>query len=93
MTFEFKAGPLPLTQLPNGVLRVAGTRVGFDLLIYAFQQGETVSFFYEFELLEDIEVPIGGVLIQNDKGVIVEAWHKVRVAGHVDAVLKAAAAL
>jgi len=36
-----------------------------------FQQGETASFFYEFELLRDIEVPIGGVVIQSDKGVIV----------------------
>src|SRR5207245_11789953 len=32
---------------------------------------ETASFFYEFELLQDIEVPIGGLVIQNDKGVIV----------------------
>ena len=36
-----------------------------------FQQGETASFFYEFELLQDIEVPIGGLVIQSDKGVIV----------------------
>ena len=38
---------------------------------HVFQQGETASFFYEFELLQDIEVPIGGIVIQNDKGVIV----------------------
>jgi len=36
-----------------------------------FQQGEMASFFYEFELFEDIEVPIGGLVIQNDRGVIV----------------------
>jgi ABC-type polysaccharide/polyol phosphate transport system ATPase subunit len=36
-----------------------------------FWQGETASFFYEFELLRDIEVPIGGVVIQSDKGIIV----------------------
>ena len=36
-----------------------------------FQQGEMASFFYEFELLHEIEVPIGGVVIQNDKGVLV----------------------
>lgn len=36
-----------------------------------FQQGETASFFYEFEVLQDIEVPIGGLTIQNDKGVII----------------------
>lgn len=33
-----------------------------------FEQGETGVFYYEFEVLEDIEVPIGGLLIQNDKG-------------------------
>jgi homopolymeric O-antigen transport system ATP-binding protein len=36
-----------------------------------FEQGETASFFFEFELLQDIEVPIGGVVIQSDKGVTV----------------------
>jgi len=37
----------------------------------AFPQGETASFFYEFELLQDIEAPIGGLEILNDKNVIV----------------------
>ena len=36
-----------------------------------FQQGENCTFFYEFEILHDIEVPIGNVTITNDKGVIV----------------------
>lgn len=36
-----------------------------------FEQGEKVSFFYEFELLQDIQVPVAGVEIQNDKGMIV----------------------
>lgn len=36
-----------------------------------FQQGETASFFYEFTVDEDIEVPIGGVEIINEKGIIV----------------------
>jgi len=36
-----------------------------------FQQGDTAVFFFEFEMLRDIEVPIGGIVIQNDKGVIV----------------------
>jgi len=36
-----------------------------------FEQGEQASFFYEFELLMDIEVPVSGVVIQNDKGVLV----------------------
>jgi lipopolysaccharide transport system ATP-binding protein len=37
----------------------------------AFQQGETAVFFYEFELLHDIEVPICGIVIQNEKGIVV----------------------
>lgn len=35
-----------------------------------FQQGQTASFFYEFEVQQDIEVPIGGVEILNEKGAI-----------------------
>jgi len=36
---------------------------------FSFQQGETASFFYEFKLLHDIEVPVGGVVLQNQKGI------------------------
>lgn len=36
-----------------------------------FEQGETASFFYEFEVLADIEVPTGGVEMVNEKAVIV----------------------
>jgi lipopolysaccharide transport system ATP-binding protein len=35
----------------------------------AFGQGEVASFFYIFELLEDINVPIGAVEMHNEKGV------------------------
>lgn len=34
-----------------------------------FHQGETVSFFYEFKLMHDIEIPTTGIVIQNDKGI------------------------
>ena len=36
-----------------------------------FEQGETASFFYEFELLADVEVPTAGVELVSDKGIIV----------------------
>jgi lipopolysaccharide transport system ATP-binding protein len=36
-----------------------------------FQQGETAFFYYEFEVQRDIEVPAGGIQIQNDHGLIV----------------------
>lgn len=35
----------------------------------AFYQGQTASFFYEFVLTHDIEVPTVGIVIQNDKGI------------------------
>jgi len=37
----------------------------------SFQQGDIASFFYEFKLHHDIEVPTGGLEFINDKGVIV----------------------
>jgi lipopolysaccharide transport system ATP-binding protein len=36
-----------------------------------FEQGETASFFYELEVLQDIEVPTGGIEFVNEKGIIV----------------------
>jgi hypothetical protein len=36
-----------------------------------FEQGQTASFFYEFELSRDIDVPVAGLEILNEKGVIV----------------------
>jgi ABC-type polysaccharide/polyol phosphate transport system ATPase subunit len=40
-------------------------------LRYAFEQGEVAAFLYEFELLEDIEVPVAGVVLRTDKAVVV----------------------
>jgi ABC-type polysaccharide/polyol phosphate transport system ATPase subunit len=34
-----------------------------------FKQSERACFFYEFEMLQDIEVPIGGLMLYNDKGI------------------------
>jgi ABC-type polysaccharide/polyol phosphate transport system ATPase subunit len=61
-----------VAQVSNGWARCTGVAVcdSQGRPCGAFQQGETASFFFEFELLQDIEVPIGGVVIQNDKGVI-----------------------
>ncbi len=36
-----------------------------------FQQGEKASFYYEFELQRNIDVPIGGLVIQSEKGITV----------------------
>jgi lipopolysaccharide transport system ATP-binding protein len=37
----------------------------------SFYQGETAIFFYEFELLEPLEVPLTGVVLHNDRGIVV----------------------
>jgi ABC-type polysaccharide/polyol phosphate transport system ATPase subunit len=42
---------------------------------HVFEQGATATFCYEFELLRDIEVPIGGIVIQNAKAVLVHGKH------------------
>lgn len=36
-----------------------------------FEQGQTAYFYYQFKVFKDIEVPVGGVQIMSDKGIIV----------------------
>jgi lipopolysaccharide transport system ATP-binding protein len=62
-----------IPQASNGWARCTGValcdRQGQPCQI--FQQGERASFFYEFELTHDIQVPISGTVIYNDKGLLV----------------------
>ncbi|MCP5196314.1 MAG: ABC transporter ATP-binding protein [Gammaproteobacteria bacterium] len=62
-----------VSQVTNGWARCTGVALCNEQLqpCYSFEQGEKAIFFYEFEILHDLEVPIGGVVIQNDKGIIV----------------------
>jgi homopolymeric O-antigen transport system ATP-binding protein len=62
-----------MSQLTNGWARCTGIAIcdSDGRPCRSFEQGEMASFFYEFELLHEIEVPIGGLVIQNDKGVLV----------------------
>lgn len=62
-----------IPQIANGWARCTAIALCDEqgLPVRSFQQGERASFFYEFELLQDIEVPVGGVVIMNDKNVIV----------------------
>lgn len=61
------------SQVSNGWARCTGVALcdNDGRPCRSFRQGATISFFYEFELLRDIEVPIGGLTIQNDKGTLV----------------------
>ena len=36
-----------------------------------FQQGETATFFYEFETLDELQIPVGGVMLKNQYGMFV----------------------
>jgi homopolymeric O-antigen transport system ATP-binding protein len=62
-----------VAQVSNGWVRCTGLALcdttGRPRDVFA--QGEIASFFYEFELLSDIEVPTGGVEMVNEKGIIV----------------------
>ena len=62
-----------IPQVSNGWARCTAVAVcdEYDRPCTSFQQGQTATFCYEFELLHDIEVPIGGVIIQDVKGIIV----------------------
>ncbi|HXB55089.1 MAG TPA: ABC transporter ATP-binding protein [Vicinamibacteria bacterium] len=62
-----------VAQVSNGWARCTGVAL-CDVqrrACHAFRQGELALFFYEVEILRDIEAPIGGVVIQNSRGVIV----------------------
>lgn len=62
-----------ITQISNKLAKCTGIALcnsdGQPCMV--FQQGQKAKFFYEFEILEEIEVPIGGIEIINDKGIIV----------------------
>ena len=62
-----------LPQISNGSARCTAVALCDSSVqaCRAFHQGETAQIFYEFELAHDIEVPIGGINIENDKSVLV----------------------
>jgi lipopolysaccharide transport system ATP-binding protein len=77
-----RAGPWPprealqnmegVPQISNGWARCTAVALcdGDHNPRGAFEQGETAHFFYEFELLHDIDVPIAGIVLQNERGVL-----------------------
>jgi lipopolysaccharide transport system ATP-binding protein len=60
-------------QTSNGWARCTGVALcdGEGRPGHAFAQGRVARLFYEFELLRDVEVPIGGMAIYNGKAVLV----------------------
>jgi lipopolysaccharide transport system ATP-binding protein len=47
-----------------------------------FQMGESADFFVEYRLLDDIEVPLGGVTIVNEKGILVHGKNSMQYQVH-----------
>ena len=48
-----------------------------------FFQGEIVVFYYEFQILKPITVPLAGVVLQNDRGVLVHGKGSLEYGGDV----------
>ena len=62
-----------IAQVTNGWARCTGVALCNESgqPNYVFEQGQIACFYYEFELLHNIEVPIGGVQINSEKGIVV----------------------
>lgn len=73
------APPIPLRPLPqagqvsDGWARCLGVALCDEAGVetHVFEQGQRAVFWYEFEMLRDIDVPIAGLVIQSDKGTMV----------------------
>jgi lipopolysaccharide transport system ATP-binding protein len=67
--------PLPdgKTQIGNGGARCLSITLcnSEGLETQNFRQGERVTFYYSFELAAPLEVPIVGIVIKNERGVII----------------------
>jgi len=62
-----------VSQISNGWAHCTAVSICDEQnrLCLHFEPGQTATFFYEFELQYDIEVPLGHVIIQNTQGVFV----------------------
>jgi|GEM_PF-1703264 ABC-type polysaccharide/polyol phosphate transport system, ATPase component len=62
-----------LPQTSNGMVRCVAVAVcdAQGQPCQLFKQGDRVSFFYEFEVLQDIGTPLCGIELHNDKGITV----------------------
>jgi lipopolysaccharide transport system ATP-binding protein len=61
-----------VTQVSNGWARCTAVALcdADNNARAGFEQGELARVYYEFELLHDIEVPIAGVVLQSERGVL-----------------------
>jgi lipopolysaccharide transport system ATP-binding protein len=61
------------TQIGNGKARCTFAAISnlSGESMHMFRQGETAVFHYEFELSEDIGIPLCGIVLSNERGLIV----------------------
>lgn len=61
------------SQVSNGQAHCVGVALCNDAgePCNSFRQGDWAVFYYEFDLSDDIDIPICGIVIKNDRGVIV----------------------
>src|SRR5687768_8181093 len=79
-----------IPQVSNGWARCTGVALCDEQgePCRVFEQGQIADFFYEFELSHAIEVPIGGLLIQNDKGIMIHGKTTLEYGSEVPAFLQ-----
>lgn len=61
------------SQISNGQARCLGIAICdiHGVACNSFRQGDRAVFYFEFEVLEDFGVPLCGIVIKNDRGIIV----------------------
>jgi lipopolysaccharide transport system ATP-binding protein len=61
------------SQVSNGQARCLGIAIcnAAGQACNSFRQGERAVFYFEFEVLENFGVPVCGIVIKNDRGIIV----------------------
>ncbi|NWG20750.1 MAG: ABC transporter ATP-binding protein [Chloroflexi bacterium] len=72
-------------QVADGSARCTGIAVcdTHGRARHTFEQGEHAVFFYEFEVLREISVPIGGLILRDNKGVTVHGKNSLQVDANV----------
>ena len=73
------------SQVTNGLARCTGLALSNadNASCASFRQGESAVFYYEFEIVEEIGIPVCGMVIKNDKGTIVYGKNSLQSPGEI----------
>lgn len=74
------------SQVSNGSARCTGVALlnADGVPSSSFRQGERVTFYYEFEVSGDIGVPVCGMTISNERGIIVHGKNNLQYSDEVE---------